>query len=345
MQLKYHRVQLKYKDTFTIARASRQTQENLIVELQDGVHRGYGEAAAHKYYQVDVEQLIAQLQELNNEIEQVSWSHPQEFEMFLQQRLPDTPFLRCALDEAANDLWAKKQGKPLYEALGLSIQQPLPLSNYTIGIDTPANMVAKLKAVPWPVYKIKLGTEYDLTILRELRNHTTAPFRVDSNEAWSASQTIEYAEILKSLNVEFIEQPLSHTNDEQMKSVFEQSCLPIAADESCRVEADIARCVGKFHIINIKLMKCGGITPALRMIEKARNLGLQVMMGCMTESSVGISAIAHLLPLLDYVDMDGALLIANDPASGVRLEAGKAIFPTVHGLGVQLNTPLSTASY
>jgi L-alanine-DL-glutamate epimerase-like enolase superfamily enzyme len=161
-------------------------------------------------------------------------------------------------------------------------------------------------------------------------------FRIDANTAWTAEQTIVYAPRLKELGVEFIEQPLKADDWEGMKRVFAESVLPVIADESCHGEADVARCYGFFHGVNIKLMKCGGLTPARRMAEHARSLGLKVMVGCMTESSVGISAIAQLLPLLDYVDMDGALLLKEDPAVGVEVRPDVIVFPNRNGTGAAL---------
>jgi L-alanine-DL-glutamate epimerase-like enolase superfamily enzyme len=188
----------------------------------------------------------------------------------------------------------------------------------------------------WPVYKIKLGTSDDLGIIRELRRRTDAVFRVDANCGWTADQTIAYARVLKEMNVEFIEQPLPPEDVEGARRAFEGSVLPLIADENCVVEDDVDRCAGRFHGINIKLVKCGGLAVARRMAARARELGLQVMAGCMTESTVGISALAQLLPLLDYVDMDGAVLLAKDIATGVRLERGKCIYPRVNGTGAKL---------
>lgn len=193
-----------------------------------------------------------------------------------------------------------------------------------------------MQELPWPIYKIKLGTPDDLAIIRELRRHTEAFFRVDANCAWTADQAISYSHELKTLGVEFIEQPLKADDWEGMRRVFEHSVLPCIADESCIIEADVAKCQGYFHGVNVKLTKCGGLTPARRMIAEARSLGMQTMVGCMNETSVGISAIAHLLPLLDYVDMDGTLLIANDPASGVTFEYGKVLFASENGTGAAL---------
>lgn len=154
-------------------------------------------------------------------------------------------------------------------------------------------------------------------------------------------QALALAPELKALGVEFIEQPLPAGDWDGMRRVFAGSALPVMADESCLVEEDVARCAGHFHGINIKLTKAGGLTPARRMIRQARELGLKVMVGCMAESTVGISAIAQLLPLLDYVDMDGAALIARDVASGVRVEKGRAVFPDENGNGVRLIDPIA----
>jgi L-alanine-DL-glutamate epimerase-like enolase superfamily enzyme len=212
-----------------------------------------------------------------------------------------------------------------------------PVTNFTIGLDTTEVMVAKMKEKPWPVYKIKLGTDRDVAIVTELRRHTDAIFRVDANCAWSARETIENAAALKELGVEFIEQPLPADDWKGMEVVAHRCVLPVIADESCQREGDVERCALHFNGINIKLTKCGGLTPARRMISKARDLGLKVMVGCMTESSVGISAIAQLLPQLDFVDMDGAMLLKEDIACGVRIEeGGKVSFPKVGGSGVTL---------
>ena len=244
-------------------------------------------------------------------------------------------FLLCALDEAYTDLYTRKKGLKLYEYWDLALKN-LPQSNYTIGIDTIENMVSKMKEMPWPIYKIKLGTKNDLEIVAELRKHTDAVFRIDANCGWTVTETIKNSIELQKLGVEFIEQPLAPTNWKGAKIVFDNSYLPIIADESCLVESDVEKCYNHFHGINIKLMKCGGLTPAKRMIAKAKSLGLKTMVGCMTESSVGISAIAHLTPMLDYVDMDGALLLKNDVASGVKIENGTIIFSNINGIGVEL---------
>lgn len=244
-------------------------------------------------------------------------------------------FALCALDIAYTDLFTKKLGKKLYEYWKLDISNN-PKTNYTIAIDTIEKMVFKLQEFPSPIYKIKLGTPNDIEIVKELRKHTNAIFRVDANCGWTPKETLKNAIELKKLGVEFIEQPLKADNWEGHKEVFNKSVLPIIADESCQVEEDIERCYNYFHGVNIKLVKCGGVTSGKRMLEKARELGMKTMVGCMTESSVGISAIGHLLPLLDYVDMDGALLLAEDIANGVTIKDGITTYSNLNGTGVTL---------
>jgi L-alanine-DL-glutamate epimerase-like enolase superfamily enzyme len=340
MQLKLHAYDLPLRHTFTISRESITSQPTLIVELSAGGISGYGEATANAYYGFTIERMARDLDKVRGAIADFgSPDDPEGLYDALAPHLKDDPFALCAVDQAAYDLWGKFENLPTWKLWGLSLDK-LPASDYTIGIDKIDVMVAKLNEFPgWPIYKIKLGTDRDLEIVRELRSHTGATFRVDANCGWTAEQTIHNALELKSLGVEFIEQPLKADRWEEMRRVRGESVLPIVADESCIVESDVDRCADVFHGVNIKLVKCGGLTPARRMIAKARELGLSVMVGCMTESSVGISAIAQLLPLLDYVDMDGAVLLAKDIASGVRLDRGRCIYPDVPGNGVTLLEP------
>ncbi|WP_460636451.1 dipeptide epimerase [Larkinella harenae] len=335
MSLRFHRFDLRLKHTFTIAHDSRNVQPTLLVELQDGELRGFGEATSNKYYGITIDRMIDALEGIRGLIEAAEWSTAEELWQLAHAHLADNPFAQCALDEAAHDLVAKRAGKPLYAYWQLKPDHN-PLTNYTIGIDTVENMVRKMQELPWPLYKIKLGTADDLAIVKELRQHTDAVFRVDANCAWTAETAIANARAFKELGVEFIEQPLKADDWDGMKRVLQESVLPVIADESCIVESDVERCAGYFHGINIKLTKCGGLTPARRMIAQARQLGLKVMVGCMNETSVGISAIGHLLPLLDYVDMDGTLLITNDPATGVTFDFGRVIYASENGTGAQL---------
>lgn len=340
MELQTKAYTLELAHSFGISRERYDTQDTLIVALTENGHTGYGEATANPYYGVTVQSMQTDIETHRGALTGFSGDTPEAFDALLGS-LPISPFTRCALDLAFNDLYGKIQGKPLYELWGTRAEN-LPVTNYTIGLDTPEVMVAKMLEKPWPVYKIKLGTDQDVAIVEELRRHTDAVFRVDANCAWTARETIANSHALKDLGVEFIEQPLPANAWEAMEQVQHYSALPIIADESCIVEADVARCALHFHGINIKLTKCGGLTPARRMIREARSLGLKVMVGCMTESTVGISAIAQLLPQLDYVDMDGALLLRSDIAAGVRItDDARIIYPEGGGSGVSLLEPIS----
>ena len=272
---------------------------------------------------------------IKSTIESLKNKTPEEFWDYLYPYLKNNMFALCALDVAYNDLYARKKGMKLYEFWGYNILNN-PRTNYTIGIDSIEKMVSKLKEKPWPIYKIKLGTNEDIKIISELRKHTNAIFRVDANCGWSVDETINNSRKLKKLGVEFIEQPLDANNWEGQRELFSKSSLPIIADESCQIETDVFKCHNYFHGVNVKLVKCGGLTSAKRMLLSAKELKMKTMVGCMTESSIGISAIAHLLPLLDYVDMDGALLLSKDIADGVHIKNGTVFYNKQNGIGAKL---------
>lgn len=326
---------LQLKHPFTISRHSYSTQPTLIVELQSDGYSGFGEATSNPYYNTTVDLMKRNLEAIIPFIETVTDETPEEFWYKAHQLLKDDLFALCALDIAYNDLYARKKRKKLYELWGYSIENN-PKTDYTIGIDSIEKMVSKMKELPWPIYKIKLGTKEDLAIVTELRKHTNAVFRIDANCGWTVPETINNAIELKKLGVEFLEQPLKADNWEGHAAVFKNSVLPIIADESCILEEDVAKCHNHFHGVNIKLGKCGGLTPARRMIAKAKKLNMKTMVGCMTESTVGISAIAHLLPELDFVDMDGPLLLAEDIATGVTISDGIIKYSQLNGTGVTL---------
>ena len=226
--------------------------------------------------------------------------------------------------------------KQLHVLWGLDTNNS-PVTDFTIGLDTIEIMIKKMKEKPWPVYKIKAGVAGDIEMVAALRKETDAVFRIDANAGWTVEQALQKIPKLQALGVEFIEQPLAKDDWAGMKILYEQSPLPLIADESCVNEADILQCIDHFHGINIKLTKCGGITPAKRMISKARELNMRVMIGCMNESSLGTAAIAQLSPLLDYVDMDGPLLLAEDIAKGVSFDNGTIVYRDGFGLGVEMN--------
>jgi len=337
MKLKYKQFNLPFTHPFTISKGTKTHQPTLVVELEYFGHKGYGEAPAISYYNIPVEKMIEDLERKKQFVEKFAFSDPERYWHYLHHLLPANPFLVCAIDMAGWDLFGKMKRKQLHELWGLDITKS-PTTDFTIGIDTIEKMVAKMQEKPWPIYKIKVGVQGDIEMVAALRKHTDAVFRVDANAGWTLEQALEKIPILKQLGVEFVEQPLAKDNWEGMKVLYEQSPLPLIADESCVSEHDVEKCHLHFHGINIKLTKCSGITPAKRMITKARQLNMKVMIGCMNESSVGTAAIAQLAPLLDYVDMDGPLLLAEDIATGISFEYGKIIYTDKPGLGISIGS-------
>jgi len=334
LQLKYYPFELAFEYPFTISKGTKTHQPTLITSLGLGNLTGYGEAPAINYYNITVPQMIESLESKKGMIERYALIDPHRFWHFLHHLIPGQYFLTAALDIAAWDLFAQMRRMPLYQLLGIK-WETTPLTDYTIGIDTPEKMVAKVKAHPWPVYKIKVNSKDDIDTLRLLREQTTAPFRIDANESWTFDDTKALLPELQQLNVTIVEQPLPKDAYEEMAELKAISPIPLFADESCCTETDVKKCAGSFHGINIKLTKCGGITPALRMIKEARSLGLKVMVGSMNESTIGSAAIANLLPLLDEADADGPLLLKEDVAEGLQYEHGKIQLSGKNGLGVR----------
>ena len=336
MKVSYKTYSLPFTYPFTISKGTKTHQPTFIVQLEFFAVKGYGEAPAISYYNIPVEKMISDLELKKNFVEKFSFSDPERFWHYLHHLFPDNPFLVCALDMAGWDIYGKLKRKQLHELWGLD-PATAPLTDYTIGIDTIETMVKKMKEKPWPVYKIKVGTADDIEMVSALRAETDAVFRVDANAAWTLEEALQKIPVLKKLGVELVEQPLAKDHWDDMKILYENSVLPLIADESCVKETDVLKCVDHFHGINIKLTKCSGITPARRMITKAKELGLKVMVGCMNESSIGTAAIAQLAPMLDYVDMDGPLLLAEDIAEGVKFDNGKIMYREGAGLGIEVS--------
>lgn len=337
MKLKYAAFNLPFKYPFTISKGTKTHQPSLVVELDFNGIRGYGEAPAIAYYHIPVEKMIADIEAKKMFIEKYALTEPERYWHYLHHLLPQNNFLVCALDIAAWDIVGKLRGKPLYELWGGDMSKA-PLCDYTIGIDSTEKMIEKMQALPWPIYKIKVGTDRDIEMITALRQHTNAPIRVDANAAWTKEVALENIIAFEKLGVELVEQPLAKDDWEGMLWLYERSPLPLIADEACVVEADVEKCYGHFHGINIKLTKCSGITPARRMIKRARELNLKIMIGCMNESTIGSAAIAHLAPFADYIDMDGPLLLAEDIATGLQYDYGKVTVSNAPGLGIALNT-------
>ncbi|AWV99819.1 dipeptide epimerase [Arcticibacterium luteifluviistationis] len=335
MKLNLKTVSLENKTPFRISHGVRTHTDTLFVKISHEGIEGIGEASHVPYYGITVKESIDLIESLSSEIEGLFGKSHEVFWRRIDALFGQNHFAKCAVDIAYYDWQAKKAAKPLYQYLGLSLDD-LPESCFTIGMDKPENMAETILKSDWPSFKIKLGGENDLETLKFLKGFSEKPFKVDVNAAWELEETIALLPELVLLGLEFIEQPLAKDKILEHGILKDLSTTPIFADESCFSINDVEKCALNFDGINIKLTKCGGIYPALEMVKRARELDLKIMMGCMTESSVGISTIAHLSSLVDYVDMDGAALLKNDPADGVNIIKGVAVFNEKNGHGASL---------
>lgn len=338
MQIRHAIHSLPFVHPFTISKGTKTHQPVFVVELNHLGFRGYGEAPAISYYGITVEKMAEDLEVRRKLLEKFAFTEPERYWHFLHHLFPANSFLVCALDMAGWDIYGKMKRTQLRH-FWKPEPGPIPLTDYTIGIDSMENMIAKMKERPWPVYKIKVGFDGDVEVVEALRKNTDAVFRVDANAGWTLEQALEKLPRLQRLGVELVEQPLAKDDFNAMRILYAQSPIPLFADESCVAESDVERCSGAFHGINIKLTKCGGITPALRMIRSARERGMSVMLGCMNESSIGTAALAQLAVLADFMDMDGPLLLREDLATGVSFDYGRTIFREEgFGLGVEVGS-------
>lgn len=327
-------LELRTRHPFIIARGGQSDYRTVWVRLvdRDGVE-GWGEAAPARIYGESTETVLAALQ---NYVEHLPPDpfHIEDLERQWERLLRLNPAARCALSAALHDLEGKRLGVPVYRLWGLDPARA-PRSTFTIGIDTAEKLRQKvLEAEEYPILKIKLGTDRDVEILRTIRDLTTKELRVDANTGWNRRQAIRMLPVLEEFGVTVLEQPLPADDLEGLAAVTRASRIPVIADESCLVAADIPRLVGKVDGINIKLAKCGSLREALRMIAIARAHHMMVMVGCMIESSIAITAAAHFTPLVDIVDLDGAALLANDPFVGATIAGGQVRLPTGPGLGL-----------
>ena len=335
MKVSYKTYNLAFRYPFTISKGTKTHQPTFIVQLEHLGRVGFGEAPAITYYNIPVEKMVEDLERKKLFVEKFAFTEPERWWHYLHHLFPANPFLVCALDIAGWDLYGKFKGKPLNK-LWPAVEHKSTITDYTIGIDTIEKMVEKMIEKPWPVYKIKLGTEHDVEIIEALRKRTDTVFRIDANAAWKAEEALEKIKAFANLGVEFIEQPLAKDDWEGMKWLYDKSPLPLYADESCVSESDVEKCHNHFHGINIKLTKCSGLTPALRMIKRARELDIGLMVGSMNESSIGSAAIAHLQSLIDYLDADGPLLLKEDVATGLSFKNdGQVVTADEPGLGIR----------
>ncbi|MGE5335647.1 MAG: dipeptide epimerase [Nitrososphaerota archaeon] len=334
MELTAQALDLTLNEPFRISRSVQHVAHNVLVHIEDDGLSGVGEAAPSGFYGEKCESVLMALSyfadHLGNDASLI-----EDIAADLSRVMRGNASARAAIDMALYDLMGQRLGVPVFQLLGLNPRRT-PLTSFTIGLDTPAEMVRKVRqAAEFPVLKIKLGTQNDLEIVRAIRDVTSAPLRVDANAAWTPKQAIRTINALEPFAIEFVEQPVAASDLEGLRLVREHTTVPIFADESCVTLEDVPRMAGRVDGINIKLMKCGGISQALKMIAAARAHHLQVMLGCMVESSVAITAAAQISPLVDYADLDGALLVANDPFDGVQVAQGKLVLPERPGLGVR----------
>jgi len=329
MKLHWEPITLDLKTTFRVAHGASDQRHNVLVYLDDGI----GEAAAVPYYGETQDGIIEYLKSVPNLGDDVF-----DMDAILAKRPAGSRAARSAIDEALHDLWGKKLGQPLYKLFGLNPKH-LPLTSFTIGLDEPEIMAEGAKASGHPILKIKLGSEKDEAIVKAIREVTNAKLRVDANAGWSREQALQIIPRLNEYDLEFIEQPLAVDDVEGyfwLKEKLNQQKIkmPIFADETAKNSHDVAKLAGAVDGVVVKTMKSEGIRESLRMIHTARAHDMQIMLSCMVESSVGVTAATHLAPLCDYADLDGPLLIKNDPYVGLKYDGAKMSLPDGNGLGV-----------
>lgn len=340
----FERHDLPLEEDFTIARGTTETATVLTVEVTDDDGRvGVGGAGPSSYYGETPDSVEAALPGLLDAVEEVGDPHAQQvIEGRLAEIAPEEAAARAAVSIAVHDLAANQQYESLYRRWGLDPEAP-PLTSYTIGIDTPDGMYDRARRARergYSVLKVKLGTDEDRRRLEAVREAAPdARIRVDANCDWSADQAIENTEWLEEFGVEFLEQPVPADDVRGLKRVSEEGTVPVAADESCVTAEDVPTVTDAVDIVVVKLMKCGGLRPAHRQIVTAKSHGLDVMLGCMTESNASIAGSCQLAPLVDYADLDGALLLESDPYDGVPMPDGKIELGEIrNGTGVQEST-------
>ena len=329
MRLTWEPLTLDLKTPFRISHGTYQQRYNVLVRLDEGV----GEAPAVVYYGETQEVILDYLSRVPD-----LGTDPFDLDGVFERLPPGSRAARAAVDVALHDLWGKRLGHPLYRLFGLD-PKALPQTSFTIAMDEPEEMARQAKASGYPIIKIKLGSERDEEIVSAIRKATDATLRVDANAGWSREVAARLIPRLAELGLELVEQPLAAEDVEglrwlrgEMKAAGVK--VPIVADESAHTARDIARLAGAVDGVVIKLMKTEGIRGALKAIHTARAMDLQVMLSCMVETSVGVTAAAHLAPLCDYVDLDGPLLIKNDPFTGLAYQGARLTLPDSPGIGV-----------
>jgi L-alanine-DL-glutamate epimerase-like enolase superfamily enzyme len=338
MRLEIEPIQVETTHAFRIARGTKTRREVFVVSLTaDGV-TGLGEAAPQEFYRESPLSVRTAVQSIGRLLD----GDAEEVRLRLNDRASELhralrphASVRAALDMALWDIRGRREARPVWALIGADPARA-PVTSFTIGIDAPDVIDEKVDAAaPYRILKVKLGLPGDLEILDRVIARSGKPVRVDANEGWDLETAMEKTMELYRRHVELCEQPLPHEAEEDLRQLKRLCPVPVILDESIVDAADVDARHDQGHGINIKLMKCGGITPALQMIERANAHGLRVMIGCMLETSLGVTAAAHLSPLCDYADLDGNLLLRDDPFEGVRVEEGRLVLPVAPGLGVR----------
>ena len=335
LSLSWSIVRINTKFEFKIARSAFSHYDRVILQLSDEQHLAYGEAAPNIRYETGPEAIVAMLDAKKSQILELPIDDAESRQDALDKMFPESYALQAALDTVFWDLYGQRTATPLWRKFGAS--EKLVISSYTIGISDLSAIPAKIKeAAPYPILKIKLGTDYDHDIIRAIRAETDKVLRVDVNEGW---KTIDAAkrgtDWLIEENVEFLEQPMPAHQLDDIAKLREYSPMPIVADEDSVRPEDLKGLVGAYDGINIKLMKCGGLTNALKMVELSQKYEFDIMMGCMLETSIAISAMAQLGSFARWLDLDGNVLISDDPYLGVGNMGGEIILNDKPGIGVE----------
>lgn len=339
LHLRHHSIEMALYTPFVIARGRSLQARNEVVELYDDQSglTGLGLSAPAAFYGETTQTVGIMLERFAGMLGDDP-DHIEHIMTHIDESVHYNQSAKAAVDIALHDLLGKKLNAPLYKILGLDPERTCRTS-FTIALDTPEAMAERARAAAerYPILKIKIGTPNDEPRLRAIREAvpTDTIIRVDANTGWTAKEAIQHLNRLAEYGIEYVEQPVRAEDLEGLAEVTRNVPMPVIADESCVTLMDIQRIVGKCDGINIKLAKCGGLSNALKMIHTARAFGLRVMVGCMVESTIGTTAMAHLTPLVDYADLDGHLLISDDPYTGVAVEQGKLILPDAPGIGVQ----------
>jgi L-alanine-DL-glutamate epimerase-like enolase superfamily enzyme len=328
-------VRLNLRHTWTTTMSSSEYRDTLhLAYSRDGI-TGHGEGAPIVRYHEDAKSAQAAVESVRSLLLS---AEPMQFSKIMAEvfrRVKGEWAGKSAIDIALMDWVGQKLGIPLYSYFGLD-PKDAPVTTFSIGIDTPEITKQKTKeATPYPVLKVKVGLATDEPTIEAVRSVTNKPLRVDANEGWkSKEEAVRKINWLEKMGVEFIEQPLPAAMFEEQKWVRSRVHIPIFADEACQHATDIPKLKEAYDGVNVKLDKSGGMLEAYRMIEIAKALGMKTMLGCMISSSVTVTAAAHLSPLVDFADLDGNLLISNDPFHGVTVEKGKLVLPNRPGLGL-----------